>query len=139
MIHDDGLLANQALCNERSMARLRVGLDAEQRAGTVRRQLRCDLGKVDTVEDLACVPLAVHGRERDSRTLSHAAAGVICILELSELGGRRELAVVPVTDLRSGKRVLQARRVCPRVFAAPYAAALPNVEEHADLGCDQSF
>jgi len=139
VIHDDGALANQTLRNDRSMARFRVGLDTEQRAGTFQRQLRHDLDNVDTVEDLPLVPLAVPRRERDSRTLSDTAAGVICILELSELGGRRELAVVPVADLRIGERVLQPHRVGPSVLAAPHAAALPHVEQHADVGGDQSL
>jgi len=45
------------------MACLRVGLDAEDRAGTVLRQLRHDSGKIDPVESFARVAVAVSGRK----------------------------------------------------------------------------
>ena len=68
------------------MAGLRVALDAQERRAPRRRECLDDGLDADRVEDLARVPLDVRGRELGARALSDAAARVLGVLELAQLG-----------------------------------------------------
>ncbi len=84
-------LGGQALGDQRSVAGLGIALDAQKRRRRVARQLGHDRREVDPAEDLAEITLAVLGRELDARALPDAMAVVRPVLELPELGGRRDL------------------------------------------------
>ncbi len=131
--HIGRVLAFETLGNDRAMARFRVSLNAEQRAGAAWRKLSHDRAKIHTVEDLPCVPLPVCRRKLHSRTLSDTATSVLCILEPTKLRGRRELPMVAVGDLRISKCPLKPHCVGPRVLASPDPTALTDIQQEPDV------
>ena len=92
------------------MARFRVGLDAEERAGTVYWQLSHNYAEVDAIEDLARVSLAIHGCELDPGAFPPRPDD-LRVLELAQLGRRRQLSMVAILDLHAGKRTMKSHRV----------------------------
>src|SRR5205085_10937180 len=87
--------------------------------------------EVDAVEELAPVAVAEDGRQLGARSDADAHPGVLGVLELAELRGRRELLEVAVLDAGVLERRLQPHGVGPRVLAPAHAAALAHVEELA--------
>src|SRR5206468_1299021 len=81
--------------DQRAVAGLRVGLDAEQRARRL-GQVGDDRVEVGAVEDLARVALDVGGREPRARALALTAPRVLFVLEVAKLGRGGELRVVAI-------------------------------------------
>src|SRR5437763_4112377 len=98
MSYGDSMMAAQAIGDDRAVAGLRVGLDAEQRGRAVARKLRPESTQVDVVEDLPHVPLPIGRRQLAARALAHALARVLGVLQLPQLGRRGQLGVVAVAD-----------------------------------------
>ena len=80
------------------------------------------------------VPRAVLGRELGAFTLADLALLVFRVLEVPELGRRRELLVVGVGDAGLGERPLQALRIGPGVLAPANTSPLAHVDEQLDAG-----
>ena len=113
----DAVLGREALGDDRAVAGLGIALDAEQRAGAVGRELGGDGLERRLVEDLACVSGGVLRREHGPRPLALAPARVLGVLELAQLGRRRELLVVLVGDARRPASAAWRRAaVRPRVL-----------------------
>ena len=66
VVDRDPELRGEAVGDQRAVARLRVGLDAEERGCAGRRQLIDERVEVGAVEDLARVTAGVLGRELDA-------------------------------------------------------------------------
>jgi hypothetical protein len=115
------------------MARFGVGLDTEERAGTLDWQLSHNHAEIDAIEDLARVALAIRGCELDPGAFSYTATSVLGVLEPAQLGTRRQLAMVAILDLHAAKRTLKPQRVGPCVLAAPHASALANVQQQTHI------
>jgi hypothetical protein len=62
---------------------------------------------------------------------------VFAILQVAELGARRELAVMLICDSGARERRLQAQRVCPRILGTPDSATLANVEQQLHISVAQ--
>src|SRR5258705_1116711 len=116
------------------MAALGITFDAEQRSETVGRQVADELAEIDTVEDFPQVALAVFRSKFQAGALTDALTRVLLVLHMPELGGRRELLVVPVFDAGSRERGLEPCRIAPGVLGPAHAAALAHVE-HAPHVC----
>src|SRR4030088_1844226 len=97
------MLARQALGDDRSVTSPGIPLDAEQGAGAFGRQLGDDLLERRAVEDLARVTDSVLLRQLDARSLADASTRVLRILEMTELGRRRQLPVVTVGHPSAGQ------------------------------------
>src|SRR6185312_6724535 len=90
-----------------AVAGLGVALDAEQRRRAVPDPLD-DRGEVEGVEDLLLIETRVLGGQNRARALALAAAVVLAVLKLAQLGGRSQLLQVGVADAGRGQRLLQA-------------------------------
>ena len=95
--------------DERSVARLRIALDAEQSARAIGRQLARQALDADRVEDLLDVAAGVLGRELDAGSRADALARVLGVLKMTELGRWRQLEMVPVLDSCLRQRLLESR------------------------------
>ena len=129
----DAVLGRQACRDQRPVTCLRVALDAQER----RRKRRDDRPEVGSVEDLCRVAALVVGRQAHSRALAHARARVLGVLQLAQLGRRRQLAVVLVRDAGLGQRRLQPYAVGPRVVRSAHAPPLAHVEQPRRAGDPQ--
>ncbi len=132
MLDADAVVACEPLGDERAVARRRVALDAEERRDALGRQRGRDGVEVGAVEDLPRVALDVRVREPRARSLALAGAVVLRVLELAEVGRRRELREVAVADAGLAERRLEALRVRPGVLRAADAAALADVQDLPD-------
>src|ERR1700716_4300616 len=115
MAHLRPVLRGQSFGDERSMTCLGISLYTEQRRGAAGRQLRDDRLERRAVEDLARVAHAVLRGELDARALADAASRVLGILEMPELGGRREVLVVAIFHGGGGQCGLEAGGVRPGI------------------------
>ena len=102
----------EALGDQRAVAGLGVGLDAQQRRGRAVGHLGDERVEVGVVEDLAHVALGVLRVEQLARALADAEAVVGGVLQPAQLGRRRELAVVAVGE------VVRASAACRRTALA---------------------
>lgn len=84
------MLYVHALGDKRAVARLRVALDAEERDHRSDREVRHQGAEIEGVENLAGVAVGVRGRQRDAVALAHPLAVVFAVLELAQLGRRRQ-------------------------------------------------
>jgi hypothetical protein len=106
-MHDlDPMPGVQAVGHDRAVARFRVGLDAEQARPPSLGKLCHQWLEVDPIEDLPRVSLPIGGCKLDPGSLAHAQASILGVLELPELGGRRELGMMAVADLGASQCVL---------------------------------
>ena len=64
----------------------------------------------------------------DAVALADPLTVVLAVLELAQLGRRRQLLHVPVSDVRRGERALESRGVRPEVVGSGDAAALAYIE-----------
>src|SRR5580693_6884893 len=129
MADNDAVLGRKALGDDRSVTRLGIALHAQQRGRTLGWQLvRYEVERC-LVEDLPRVSGDVLRREHGPRALALAPARVLGVLEVAQLGCRRELLVVLVGHAGAGERGLQAGRVRPRVLRAADAAPLADVDQ----------
>lgn len=98
MFDGDGVPHGQPLGDERTVAGLRVTLHAQQRRGCADRQRRHDRGEIGSGEDLGGIAAGVLGGEFPTRTLADPLAFILGVLELTQLGGGSEFAVMRVGD-----------------------------------------
>ena len=131
MLHGKPELRLQALRDERAVAGLGIGLDAHEHSCPVDRHRLDDRPEGDPVENLPEVPRPVLGGELNPRALADPAPAVLSVLELSKLGGRRQLLAMPILDSSLSQRRLEACRVRPGIPTAPNAAPLANIEHLA--------
>jgi hypothetical protein len=135
---DLGAVALGEACgDQRAVTGGRVALDAQQSGAAPARQRAHECAQIRSVEDLGEIATCVLRRQQLPVALADACYRVLAVLELAELGRRRELATVLIVDARLRQRRLQAQRVRPRVLRAPNAATLSNVEHEADIGVAQ--
>src|SRR4051794_11229493 len=127
------VLGGEAPGDQRTMARLRIALDAQQR----KRRLRGQRREVDVVEDLARVAPDVLGRQLNARALADPEPLVLAVLQLAQLGGRRQVDAVLVLDAGLRERILQAPGVGPRVLRPAHAAPLAHIDEAPDVALAQ--
>lgn len=83
----------QPLGDKRAMAGSRAAFDAEQRGDAVAWQRRYDGSDIHTLEYLGGVAANIFGGEVLPRALADALAIVLGVLELAQLGGRRQLPI----------------------------------------------
>src|SRR3954447_21514994 len=114
------------------MAGFRVPLDAQQRGHAIGRQRLDDRRQVDLIQALAREALDVLRREPLARALADAKARVLGVLQVAQLGRRRELRQVLIGDPALRQCGLQPFRIRPCVVAAAHAAALTEDEELTD-------
>jgi hypothetical protein len=127
------VIGGEALGDQTAMTGLRITLDAEQRRSAVGREARRDPAEVGAVEGLGNVATTVFRGEPGAGALAHAEPVVGAVLQVSQLGRRGELDVVPVADPGLGQSRLQPGGVRPRILAAADTAALPHIEHDSDV------
>ena len=137
MLDPGPVIGGEPVGDQRPVAGLGVALDAEQRRDRVVREAGGELVQIGGVEDLGDVAARVLGRELDPGALADPAAVVLGVLELAQLGRRRELLVVAVVDSRLGEQRLEPLRVRPGVLAAADPASLADVDDQADARAAQ--
>jgi hypothetical protein len=98
----------------------------------VRRHARHERLEVHGLEDLPPVAPHVLRCQHRAGALAHAGLRVLAVLQLPELGRRRQLPVVLVGDAGIGQRALKANGVRPRVLASADAPALAHVHQQPD-------
>ena len=132
MFHREVELRLQTLCDERAVAGLGIRLDAHEHSCLVDRHRLDDRPEGDPAENLPEVSLTVLGGELDARALADPDPVVLPVLELSKLGGRRQLLAMSVLDSSLCQRRLEACRVRPGITTAPNTAPLANIEHLGD-------
>lgn len=139
MADDYAVLGRQALGHDGAVTGLGIALDAEQRRRAVGRKLGDEGVERRMVEDLARVSIPVLVCEHRPRSFAFAPSRVLGVLDVTQLGRRRQLLVVLVGDAGVDERGLQAAGVRPCVLPAADAAALADVEQEPDVGARQGL
>src|SRR5947199_9374435 len=98
------------------MAGLGIALDAEQCPRAVERQPAGQLLDADGIEDLLDIAAGVFRSQLDARSLAHTLPCILRVLEMGQLGSRRQLAMVAVVDPGLRQRLLEARGISPGIF-----------------------
>lgn len=114
-------LPGQALGDQRTVAGLRVALDAQQSRGPGARQRRHDRREVDEVQDLGGVATDVLGSELATRSLTDPEALFLGVLEMTKRCRRGKLRVVLVGDPGIGKAAC-SRREFAQAYSEPRTA-----------------
>ena len=120
----DAVFGFETLGDQRAVAGLGITFDAHQRRRALGLQFVDELAEIDSVEDLTEVALTVFGSQFHAGALPDALPRVRAVLHVPELGGRRELLVVPVIDTGVVESGLDAERVGPGILRTADTAAL---------------
>lgn len=137
MRHLDPVPGMQAFGHDRAVARFGIRLDAEQARRPPLGQVPDQQPEIGAIEDLSRVPLPVGRCKFGPRSFTHPAASVLGVLELPEFGGRCQLRMVAVADLRSRQGLLEAQRIRPCVLWASHPSALAKVEQYPHLSVSE--
>lgn len=79
------------------------------------------------------IPSVVFSRQFDPRSLPDPHACVLGVLEVTQLGRRGELEMVPIGDTGRRQSRLQTDGVRPRIFPAANATTLAHIDEDANV------
>jgi hypothetical protein len=132
----EAVVLGEAGRDQRAVAGPGVTLDAEQCRSALADEPD-DRVEVGGVENLLGVALGVLGRKHRARAFALTESGVLPVLGFPQLGGRRQLGQVLVTDPRLSQSGLQPSGVGPGVLAATNPSALADVEDQVDPGVPQ--
>src|SRR6201996_2373686 len=137
--HLEAEAIGEPLRDERAVAGLRGGLHAHQRADAVDGQAADERLQGHQVENLLGVLTDVLRSQPYARPLADALAVILAVLEMAELGVRRQLRVMLVADVGIGQQSLESLRVGPRVLRSANAPALTDVDQLGDAGAVQGL